>query len=99
MNPIVPAQVADRLRQAYPQMPVYPLEDGRVKLAAGWLIDQCGLKGYRMGRAGVYEHQALVLVNYGGATGQEIATLAEYVQQAVLERFAVEVYPEVKYIS
>lgn len=99
MNPIVLAQVADRLRQAYPQMPVYPLEDGRVKLAAGWLIDQCGLKGYRMGRAGVYEHQALVLVNYGGATGQEIATLAEYVQQAVLERFAVEVYPEVKYIS
>ncbi|MDO4691609.1 MAG: UDP-N-acetylmuramate dehydrogenase [Porphyromonadaceae bacterium] len=99
MNPIVPATQAERLRSEYPQMPFYPLEDGRVKLAAGWLIDQCGLKGYRMGRAGVYQHQALVLVNHGGATGQEIASLAEYVQQAVFERFAVEIHPEVKYIS
>lgn len=100
MNPIVSQTEAERLLTAYPNMPLYPQSDvDRVKLAAGWLIEQCGLKGYRQEHAGVYEHQALVLVNLGGATGQDIANLALYVQQEVRQRFGVELYPEVRYIS
>jgi len=67
---------------------------------AGWLIDRCGLKGYRLGHAAVYERQALVLVNADGeATGQDIARLAEYVQEQVAERFGLQITPEVRYIS
>ncbi len=99
MNPIVSEGVADKLLRAYPKAPHYPAEDGKVKLAAGWLIDQCGFKGYRKGNVGVYEHQALVLVNYGGATGQDIANLAIEIQEAVKDKFAVELKPEVRYIS
>lgn len=99
MNPIVAPELVERLLQTYPRMPHYPLSQGGVKLAAGWLIDQCGLKGYRSGAAGVYEQQALVLVNHGGATGQDIASLALHVQQCVRERFGVEIEPEVRYIS
>lgn len=99
MNPTVEAEEAQRLLQSYPNMPTYPQAGGRVKLSAGWLIDQAGYKGYKRGRAGVYERQALVLVNLGGATGQEIAQLAEEVQQAVLEKYGVQLHPEVRYIS
>lgn len=99
MNPTVEAEVAQRLLQSYPSMPTYPQAGGRVKLSAGWLIDQAGYKGYKRGRAGVYEHQALVLVNLGGATGQEIAQLAEEVQQAVQEKYGIGLEPEVRYIS
>lgn len=99
MNPVVPTAQYQELKALYPTMPSYPLVDDRVKLAAGWLIDQCGYKGYRSGRVGVYDKQALVLVNYGGATGQEVATLALEIQDAVRARFGVELLPEVKYIS
>ncbi|KGN71969.1 UDP-N-acetylmuramate dehydrogenase [Porphyromonas sp. COT-239 OH1446] len=99
MNPVVPASVAEALAQQYERMPQYPQGEGRVKLSAGWLIDQCGLKGYTEGPAGVYTHQALVLINHGGATGTDIARLAERVQQAVQEKFGVELRPEVRYIS
>ncbi len=99
MNPVVPTAQYQELKALYPTMPSYPLVDDRVKLAAGWLIDQCGYKGYRSGRVGVYDKQALVLVNYGGATGQEVATLALEIQDAVRTRFGVELLPEVKYIS
>ena len=78
----------------------YDLPDGQVKVPAGWLIDRCGLKGYRLGHAAVYERQALVLVNADGeATGQDIARLAEYVQEQVAERFGLQITPEVRYIS
>lgn len=99
MNPIVSISTAESLRAQYPDMPMYPLADGRAKLAAGWLIEQCGLKGHRAAEAGVYDRQALVLVNYGNATGQDIANLAIEVQRTVHQRFGVELQPEVKYIS
>ena len=94
-NPVVDPPTADRLRAACPDMPCYPAPDGRVKLAAGWLIDRAGLKGYRQGRVGVHDRQALVLVNLGGATGGEVIALARKVQQTVRERFGVEIDTEV----
>lgn len=98
-NPIVPSEVLERIRQSYPSVPHYPQTNGKVKLAAGWLIEQCGFKGVRRGDAGVYERQALVLVNHGQATGTDIANLALEIQQAVRAKFDVELLPEVKYIS
>lgn len=99
MNPIVSADKAETLASEYTGMPSYPQADGRVKLAAAWLIEQCGFKGYREGDAGVYEKQALILVNHGEATGTDIASLAEQIQIKVRERFGVELKPEVRYIS
>jgi UDP-N-acetylmuramate dehydrogenase len=72
----------------------YRQPDGRVKLAAGWLIDRCGWKGRAMGAAAVHDRQALVLVNRGGATGAEILTLARAIQSDVIRRFGVELEPE-----
>lgn len=95
-NPIVERAVAERLRKDYPQMPLYPAGDGdHVKLAAGWLIEQAGMKGHVEGRVGVHERQALVLVNHGGATGGEVLALARKVQKAVHDRFGVEIDAEV----
>lgn len=98
-NPVVDRAVADRLLAEYADMPVYPLADaGRVKLAAGWLIDRCGLKGYRGQRVGVHDRQALVLVNLGGATGADVMALAEMVCRRVEERFGIRIEPEVNVI-
>ena len=97
-NPMVDAGDALRLRERYPEMPVYPAADGKVKIPAAWLIEQCGFKGKRHGEVGVYDKQALVLVNYGGATGDEIALVAESIRTAVNEHFGIELMPEVKYI-
>ncbi len=99
MNPVVDAGHFEQLQTTYPDMPHYPAADGNVKLAAGWLIEQCGFKGHRHGTVGVYEKQALVLINYGGATGHEIALVAESIRMAVADRFGVDLIPEVKYIS
>jgi UDP-N-acetylmuramate dehydrogenase len=93
-NPVVSAALAGKLLASHPQLPHYPAADGRVKLAAGWLIDQCGLKGYRDGDAGVHAKQALVLVNYGEASGAQLHALARKVQEAVRERFGVALEPE-----
>jgi len=98
-NPVVSNNFAEKLKMQFPQMPVYPAGDGKSKLAAGWLIDQCGLKGYRVGDAGVHEKQALVLVNYGSASGNELYVLARHIQQLVLERFQVTLDPEVNLIG
>lgn len=98
-NPVVDRAVADRLLAEYADMPVYPLADrDRVKLAAGWLIDRCGLKGYRGQRVGVHDRQALVLVNLGGATGADVMALAEMVCRRVEERFGIRIEPEVNVI-
>lgn len=93
-NPVVDTATADQLAAAYPSLPHYPQPDGRVKLAAGWLIEQAGWKGKDLGPAGMYEKQALVLVNRGGATGADVAALMAAVQADVLERFGVGLTPE-----
>ena len=94
-NPVVDASLADKIREGFPQVPVYPQVGGQLKLAAGWLIEQCGWKGYRIGEVGVHEKQALVLVNYGQATGAEILDLATKIQDSVFDRFGVILEPEV----
>lgn len=96
-NPIVEREVAEALLECYADMPHYPVagDETKEKLAAGWLIDKSGLKGYRNGAVGVHERQALVLVNYGGATGGEVIALAEYVCGEVKRNFGVEISPEV----
>lgn len=94
-NPVVEAAVAERLRTDYPALPLYPAAEGRMKLAAGWLIEQAGMKGHREGCVGVHDRQALVLVNYGGATGGEVLALAHKVQEAVRAKFGVEIAAEV----
>lgn len=95
-NPVVSAEAAARLQAAFPSMPGYRHADGTLKVPAGWLIEQCGFKGRRLGRAGVHDRQALVLVNHGGATGEEILALASAVQDAVRERFDIGLDPEVE---
>lgn len=99
MNPIVGEEKFKSLQAAYPQMPYFtlPAKDGKAayKIPAGWMIDQCGWKGRTLGRAGVYAKQALVLVNTGGATGQEIVRLCQAVQQDVREKFGIDIEPEV----
>ncbi len=98
-NPVVELSVAERLRAEYPDMPCYPSqEEGRVKLAAGWLIDRAGMKGFRTGHVGVHDRQALVLVNTGGATGLEVLELARAVQAKVRDRFGIEIDTEVNII-
>ncbi len=93
-NPVVSAALAQALAERYPTLPRYPQADGAVKLAAGWLIEQSGWKGRNLGRVGMYEKQALVLVNRGGAHGAEVIALADAVRAAVRERFGVELTPE-----
>ncbi len=98
MNPIVSQEVANKLKQEYPDMPQYDVDECRVKLSAGWLIEQCGWKGRALGRAGVYARQALVLVNLGNAEGTEILRLCHEVIHDVKERFGVQLQPEVNII-
>ncbi|OAM26131.1 MULTISPECIES: UDP-N-acetylmuramate dehydrogenase [Eikenella] len=93
-NPIVPAEQAAALKRQYPALPVYPQPNGQAKLAAGWLIDQCGLKGHREGNAGVHQKQALVLVNLGGASAEDVRRLSEHVRGCVFQRFGVWLEPE-----
>jgi len=93
-NPVVtPEQCRDIIGRD-PAIVHYPMPDGSVKLAAGWLIDACGWKGKSIGRAGVYERQALVLVNRGGAIGSEVMTLARAIQESVYGRFGIRLEPE-----
>lgn len=98
-NPIVSMEHFLVLKEKYPNIPNYTAGENRVKLAAGWLIDQCGLKGKRLGDAGVHKKQALVLVNYGEATGQQILDLAKSIQNEVKVKFGVSLEMEVNIIS
>ena len=93
-NPAVPAAQAAALAAAHPALPRYPQSEGTVKLPAGWLIEQCGLKGRSIGGAAVHDKQALVLVNTGRATAADVAALAALVQNTVAERFGVELESE-----
>lgn len=99
MNPVVDAGSFERLLKQYPLMPHYQLDDGQVKIPAGWLIEQCGWKGKALGRAGVHDKQALVLVNLGGATGDDIVRLSETVQHDVKQKFGIDIHAEVNFIG
>lgn len=97
-NPIVGRATYEQLAHQYPTMPHYEVDADHVKIPAGWLIEQSGWKGKALGRAGVYEKQALVLVNLGGATGKEIQQLCSTIQHDVRERFGIAITPEVNFI-
>ncbi len=94
-NPVVSGETAENIRSAFPQMPCYSVGSEKVKLAAGWLIEMAGWKGYREKDAGVHEKQALVLVNYGDATGKEIFELSEKIRRSVFEKFGITLEREV----
>lgn len=97
-NPVVSDTVAQEMKEKYPAMPLYPLEDGTAKLAAGWLIEQAGWKGKALGQAGVHDKQALVLINKGNATGIEIVRLANEIKKSVFLKFNVWLEPEVNIV-
>lgn len=99
MNPIVSNVEFEELYKKYPHMPFYELPDGRVKVPAGWLIEQCGWKGKALGAVAVHDKQALVLVNLGGATGADVVNLSQTIQKAVYEKFTIAIYPEVEFIG
>lgn len=97
-NPEIDKQQYEDLKKLHPDVVAFPVANGRMKLAAGWLIEQCGWKGYRNGDAGCYPKQALVLVNYGAATGSDIYALSEQILQSVKEKFGVVLEREVNII-
>ena len=98
MNPIVSREKYEQLAEQYVGMPHYEIDADNVKIPAGWMIDQCGWKGKSLGRAGVHDKQALVLVNRGGATGAEIVALCEAIQKDVKAKFDIDIHPEVNII-
>jgi len=97
-NPVVPIEIYKKAKSTYPDMPHYPVSETTVKVPAGWLIEQAGFKGKRFGDAGIHAKQALVLVNYGNATGSEIWEVAQNIQQTVKEKFGIEIEAEVNVI-
>jgi len=97
-NPVVKYSVAEILKEQYPEMPVYEDQPGYSKLASGWFIERCGWKGKRVGDAGVHDKQALVLINYGKATGKEIYNLSEEIKKSVQEKFGISLEREVETI-
>lgn len=98
MNPIVSKEKYLQLAALYDNMPHYTVDENHEKIPAGWMIDQCGWKGKTVGRAGVHARQALVLVNRGGATGEEIVNLCNLIRTDVKEKFGIEIYPEVNIV-
>ncbi len=98
INPIVGRAKYEELRTNYPEMPHYTIDEEHEKIPAGWLIEKCGWKGKSLGRAGVYEKQALVLVNRGGASGEEILNLCRAICDDVKKHFDIEIHPEVNII-
>ena len=98
MNPVVTRQKYEKLAAQYPQMPHYKVDYRHEKIPAGWMIEQCGWKGKSLGRAGVHDKQALVLVNRGGATGAEIVALSDAIRQVVKAKFDIDIHPEVNII-
>ncbi len=94
-NPVIPSKQFTVLQQQYPEIPHYPDQGGKIKIPAAWLIDSLGYKGYRVNDAGVHQKQALVLVNYGNASGAEIQKIAHQIRDKVLENFAINLEFEV----
>lgn len=98
-NPVISKPQYEELKKTYNDIPCYPIDDGNVKIPAGWLIDKSGLKGKRYGDAGIHDKQALVLVNYGDANGQEILDVAHKVQETVKTKFDIDIQMEVNLID
>ena len=102
MNPIVDGSEFDRLKKSHPDLRYFevPQPDGetKYKIPAGWMIEQCGWKGKSLGRAAVYDKQALILVNNGGASGKDVVALMKAVQKAVYDKFGLEIRPEVNIV-
>lgn len=97
-NPLISSEQFQQLLQSHPLMPHYPAGPSQVKIPAAWLIEQCGWKGRNMGKAGVYHKQALVLVNLGGATGNDILQLCRQIQADVQQQFGIALNPEVNIV-
>lgn len=97
-NPVIQTTLFTKLKKQYPDIPHYPVEQNQVKIPAGWLIDKLGWKGYREGDAGVHKNQALVLVNYGKASGQEIFNLSQKIVGSVQEKYGIELEYEVNVV-
>ncbi|MEX2590948.1 MAG: UDP-N-acetylmuramate dehydrogenase [Chitinophagales bacterium] len=97
-NPVIEKQQLERLKADYPEIPSYDLGNDQFKVPAGWLIEQCGWKGKVVGNTGSHKRQALVLVNYGNATGKEIKTLADEIRKSVYDKFGIKITPEVNII-
>lgn len=98
-NPIVNPGTLARLQESYPDIPSFPVDDNRIKIPAGWLIEQAGWKGKKVGNVGTYENQALVIVNFGNATGDEIYAHAQKIQDSVRNKFGIELTPEVNIVE
>ena len=98
-NPVVTDKVAEELKSKNPGLPVFKDRTGCIKLAAGWLIEQCGWKGKRIGEAGVHDKQALILVNHGNATGKELFELSEQIRESVLDKFGISLEREVEVVG
>jgi UDP-N-acetylmuramate dehydrogenase len=97
-NPIIPKSLYEKAHAQFPDMPHYVVSETEVKVPAGWLIEQAGFKGKRFGDAGIHKNQALVLVNYGNATGQEILAVSRDIQATVLEKYGIAIEAEVNVI-
>ena len=97
-NPEIELIAFESLKIKHPTMPGYPVGPDKIKVPAGWLIEQCGFKGKRIGNTGAHKDQALVLVNYGGATGNEIFSLAKQIQATVFETYGIHITPEVNIV-
>ncbi len=97
-NPIINLSDYEILKQQHPDIPAYKIDKNQIKIPAGWLIDQCGLKGFRDGDSGIHKKQALVLVNYGNASGQDILNLSKKIQNTVKDNFGIDLEAEVNII-
>ncbi len=97
-NPVISTALFEKLKNEYPKIPSYPISEEKIKVPAGWLIEQSGFKGKRFGEYGVHEKQALVLVNYGNASGKDIHKLAQTIQKTIKEKFAIDLEIEVNVI-
>jgi UDP-N-acetylmuramate dehydrogenase len=97
-NPVIAIETYENIKRKYEKAPSYPVSEKLVKIPAGWLIEQCGWKGKQVGNCGVHKDQALVIVNYGNATGSEIFNLARQIQKSVLDQFGIEIEMEVNVI-
>jgi UDP-N-acetylmuramate dehydrogenase len=97
-NPELPMAEVERIRRLFPDVPVFAVNDQVAKIPAAWLIEQCGWKGKRLGNVGCHKDQALVLVHYGGGSGEEIFQLSQLIQKDVFEKFGVQLHAEVNFL-